>query len=119
MLRAKSPAPKLSRKLGSRALLGFRTRKQAMQKTISCRTLVLERRNRLAQQGAVLQGTDAECAYFLADLAEVEQEIALGVFRGPKRRRHVASAVYVSSHWQPGDPLAAALGELDELYKRC
>lgn len=115
MLQPKTPP----RTTGTRALLGFRTRKQAMQKTLSCRMLVLERRNQLAHNRANLQGTDAECAYFLADLAEVEQEIALGVFRSAKRRRRIASARYVISNWQPGDPLAAALSELDDLYKRC
>lgn len=113
MLQTKLPAPKKG------VLVGFRPRTQAMQKTISCRMLVLERRNQLAQNRAELQGTDAECAYFLADLAEIEQEIALGVFRTAKRRRHIASARYVVSNWRPGDPLATALSELDELYKRC
>lgn len=86
---------------------------------MQCRMLVLERRQRLAHDQAAYQGTDAEYAYFLADLTEVEQEIALGVFRTAKRRRVIASARYVLRNWQPGDPLATALGELDALYKRC
>lgn len=103
----------------SRTLLDYRARKLAMQKTMQCRMLVLERRQRLAQHQTALQGTDAEYAYFLADLTEVEQEIALGVFRSAKRRRTVASARYVLRNWTPGDPLAVALAELDALYKRC
>lgn len=83
--------------------------------------LVLERRRRLAraEQGEALQGTDSECAYFLADLVEVEEEAATGVFRSAKRRRTFASARYTHKNWQPDDPLRIAFAQLDAIYRRC
>ena len=80
--------------------------------------LVLERRGQLAHDPG-LQGTDSECAYFLADLVEVEEEVATGIFRSAKRRRAFASARYASQHWKAGDPLLAAFAQLDAMYRRC
>lgn len=105
--------------------VGVAARRATLHRVMQCRLLVLERRGRIARaqepEGASegVQGTDSECAFFLADLVEVEEEVATGVFRSAKRRRSFASARYAARHWSPGDPLLAAFAEIDALYRRC
>lgn len=99
-----------------RLLMQSGTRKTTLQHLLRCRDLVLERRFALT---AGAQGTDAECAYMLADLTEVEEEISSGVFRTARQRRSLGSARYVVAHWRLPDALAAELLELEILYRRC
>ena len=98
-------------------------RRDTLRQVMLCRMHVLERRRHIALAetavGERVQGTDSECAYFLADLVEVEEEVASGVFRSARRRRAFASARYASRNWTAGDPLLALFAQLDALYRRC
>jgi hypothetical protein len=122
----KTNPPSLAKKPAPKRPTGFAARRAALLQLMQCRMLVLERRRRIARAEEVAEGgsesvhgTDSECAYFLADLVEIEEEVATGIFRSAKRRRVFASARYAARNWAASDPLVAMFAQLDALYRRC
>lgn len=79
---------------------------------------LVEARLAAVRRGEVVYGTESELLMFLRDLDHAAREARTGAFDMSADQRTLASANQVLDSWPFDDPLALAVADLEQTYRR-